>query len=45
VPRGETAADPGELADMLRAAERHLRAGGPAPAEPGWLWRKARRLL
>lgn len=45
VPRGKSVPDPRQIADMLRAAERHIRHGEPAPAEPGWLWRQARKLL
>lgn len=43
--RGKPALDPKQLSGMLRAAERHIYQGEPAPAEPGWLWRQARKLL
>lgn len=45
VPRGKPLPDPVQLAEMLRAAERHIRHGEAAPAEPGWLWRQARKFL
>lgn len=45
VPRGQTAADPKQLGDMLQAAEQSIRQGAAPPAEPGWLRRKLRRFL